>query len=123
MARVCDETGAAAPGDGVLTAEAALRKDLLRLQLASTLMRRSLWESHDITSPSDAAALEKLRGLRHALEPGFATLHEVKHDAKALAIREKSQSRVCVAAAGVPAKACIANASFWKPNASLRTPI
>ena len=42
MARVCDETGVAAPGDGVLTVEVALRKDLLWLQLASTLMRLSL---------------------------------------------------------------------------------
>ena len=112
MARVCDETGVAAPGDGDLTAEVALRKDLLRLQLASTLMRLSLWQSHDITRPSDVAALEKLRRLRHALELGFATLHQEKHDAKALAIREKNLSRVCVTAAGGPAKACIASASF-----------
>ena len=122
MARVCDETGVAAPGDGDLTAEVALRKDLLRLQLASTLMRRSLWQSHDSTRPSGAAALEKLRRLRHTLELGFATLHQVKHDAKALAIREKSLSRVCYrcrrAGQGLHCQRII-----LQPNASLRTPI
>lgn len=94
--------------DGVLTASAALRNDLLRLQLASTLIRLSLWQSHHSLRPTAAGVFEKFRRFRHQLELDFSTHHQVQHYAKTLGMSEKSLSRVCVAAAGVPAKTCIA---------------
>ncbi len=94
--------------DGALTADVALRNGLLRHQLASTLLRLSLWQSPDpVEGESNAAAQAKYRRFRQRLEADFTTQHQVQHYANALGMSEKTLSRACLAAAGVPAKAVI----------------
>jgi AraC-like DNA-binding protein len=94
--------------DGALTADVGLRNELLRLQLASILLRLSLWQSQDSVA-STYATTEKpnFRRFRQLLNADFATQHQVQHYAGVLGMSEKTLSRACVAATGVPAKAVI----------------
>ena len=86
----------------------ALRNELLRLQVIGTLLRLSMWQTQDSVACSYGAA-EKggFRRFRQALEADFATRHQVKHYASALGMSEKTLSRVCFAATGLPAKVFI----------------
>lgn len=94
--------------DGALTTDVVLRNELLRLQLACTLLRLSMWQSPD-TFPSAYNKVEQanFRRFRTLLDTNFATQHQVHHYASALGMSEKTLSRVCMAATGVPAKAVI----------------
>lgn len=49
----------------------------------------------------------QFRRFRHRLETDFASRHQVQHYAQALGMSDKTLSRVCVAATGMPAKAVI----------------
>ena len=98
--------------DSAPAANVALRNELLRLQLASTLLRLSLWQADhhpvaDRASSRAAAHTAPFRRFRQRLEADFATRHQVQHYASALGMSEKTLSRVCAAAAGQPAKALI----------------
>lgn len=94
--------------DGSLTADVALRNGLLRHQLASTLLRLWMWQSSNpVVAQINAAAQANFRRFRQRLEADFATQHQVQHYAKALGMSEKTLSRACMAAAGIPAKAVI----------------
>jgi AraC-like DNA-binding protein len=95
--------------DGALAANEALRGDLLRLQLGSTLLRLSLWQSQDATSPAvGELPSRQFKRFRDRLEADFASQHQVRHYANAIGIGERSLSRLCWAVLGMSAKACIA---------------
>lgn len=85
--------------DGALTANMVLRNDLLHLQLASTLMRLSLWQTHDHAQNSISGGTEKFRRFCQRMELDFASNHQVQPRPTSL------------------------NASFWKPNACWLIPI
>lgn len=94
--------------DGALATEAALRNELLRLQLASTLLRLSIWQLPEALS--GAVRREKqanFRRFRNLLEADFAEQHQVQYYARTLGMSEKTLSRVCMATAGEPAKSVI----------------
>jgi len=94
--------------DTALTDDVALRNELLRLQLASTLLRLSMWQSPGAgLGDCQLAEQANFRRFRHLLDRDFATRHQVQHYASALGMSEKTLSRVCLAVAGVPAKAVI----------------
>ncbi len=88
--------------------DVTLRNEVLRLQLASTLLRLSMWQEirqpMPVTEPRAWAAYKRFQ-LR--LETDFAKAHKVQHYALALGMGEKNLSRVCLATMGVSAKACI----------------
>lgn len=94
--------------DAKLTQDVTLRNELLRLALNSALLRLSLWES-----PATAGAVghgtgqANFRRFRKLLDTDFATQHQVQHYANALGMSDKTLSRVCLTATGVPAKALI----------------
>lgn len=94
--------------DGALPLDLALRNRLLRLQLAGLLLRLSLWQmprtAGDTAGRGEQA---QYRRFRHLLEADFAARHQVQHYAQALGMSEKTLSRVCLAVAGMPAKAVI----------------
>lgn len=94
--------------DGALSGDVGLRNELLRLQLASTLLRMSWWQS-TLPAGSGGARLEhhQFRRFRSLLEADFARHRQVQHYANALGMSDKTLSRLCVAAAGVPAKLLI----------------
>jgi len=94
--------------DSNLQAPVALRNALLRLQLSSTLLRLSMWQTPEtaaVVPPNGRRA--HFRRFRKMLEADFAQQHQVQHYAKALGMGEKTLSRVCVTAVGLPAKAVI----------------
>jgi AraC-like DNA-binding protein len=94
--------------DSALQTDVVLRNEMLRLQLSSTLLRLALWQAPDAAFPlPDGAALDKFKRFRQKLEYDFATHHQVQHYANALGMSEKSLSRACIAATGMPAKAYI----------------
>jgi AraC-like DNA-binding protein len=94
--------------DVAQTTDDALRNELLRLQVIGTLLRLSMWQMQDsVAGIYGAAENGGFRRFRHALDADFATKHHVKHYASALGMSEKTLSRVCVAATGLPAKALI----------------
>lgn len=94
--------------DAGLTADVALRNELLRLQLANTLLRLSMWQSSDtVAGTYKAVEQAKYRRFRTLLNTDFAANHQVQHYANALGMSEKTLSRVCVASTGVPAKTVI----------------
>ncbi len=94
--------------DIALQTDVLLRNDMLRLQLSSTLLRLSLWQVPDAALPQmNEAVLAKFKRFRQKLEHDFATYHQVQHYANALGMSEKSLSRACIAATGMPAKAYI----------------
>ncbi len=95
--------------DSAPGADAALRNDMLLLQLASTLLRLTLWQvPQSSLLPSKNSALVQFKRFGHRLELDFSRQHQVQHYARALGMSDKSLGRVCMAAAGLPAKACIA---------------
>ena len=95
--------------DGALASDEPLRGDLLRLQLGSTLLRLSLWQSQDHARPlAGTVPLRNFNRFRERLEADFSSQHQVQHYANALGIGERSLSRLCVAVLGLSAKACIA---------------
>lgn len=96
--------------DSTLDADVGLRNELLRLQLASTLLRLSLWQAPHGTEPNalGSAAAANFKRFRQKLEMDFARHHQVQHYANALGMSEKSLSRLCLTIAGVSAKVCIA---------------
>jgi AraC-like DNA-binding protein len=94
--------------DGTLTADVALRNELLRLQLASTLLRLSMWQSCNAGSGADqGAGHASFRRFRKLLDADFSSEHQVQHYARTLGMSEKTLSRVCLVAEGVAAKALI----------------
>ncbi len=94
--------------DSTLSVAVSVRNELLRMQLASTLLRLSLWQLPDTTSDqSGNSSLSNFKRFRQALEAGFSKHHQVQHYASTLGMSEKSLSRACVAAIGISAKACI----------------
>jgi AraC-like DNA-binding protein len=94
--------------DAALDDAPALRNALLRLQLATTLLRLSQWQLPDAdASVQHLAQQANFRRFRKLLDSDFASRHQVQHYAAALAMSEKTLSRVCLAAAGAPAKALI----------------
>ncbi len=94
--------------DGALAADLFLRNKLLRLQLAGTLLRLSMWQlTNPATGAYSAAGQAHYRRFRKQLEADFSSRHQVQHYASALSMSERNLSRVCMAAAGVPAKAVI----------------
>jgi len=94
--------------DGRLTTEVSLRNELLRLALTGTLLRLSLWQSPETgPSVSQGNSSANFRRFRQLLERDFSMQHQVQHYASALGMSEKTLSRVCMAAAGAPAKALI----------------
>lgn len=94
--------------DGTQTVDVPLRNELLRLQLRSTLLRLSMWQSADVgTGVENRVKLANFRRFRKLLDANFAKHHQVQHYAHTLGMSEKTLSRVCLAAKGVPAKALI----------------
>jgi AraC-like DNA-binding protein len=94
--------------DGRLTGDVALRNELLRLSLTGTLLRLSLWQSPDAgNSASRDSGHANFRRFCKLLDTDFAAHHQVQYYANTLGMSEKTLSRVCMSAAGVPAKAII----------------
>lgn len=94
--------------DDSLTEDAALRNELLRHSLVSTLLRLSLWQTDgSVGNAHQGAGRANFRRFRELLETDFAAQHQVQHYATALGMSEKTLSRVCAAAIGSPAKAAI----------------
>ena len=94
--------------DAAMNKDPAVRDTLLRLQLAITLLRLSQWQLPDADeSLLHLAQQAKFRRFRKLLDAQFASQHQVQHYAAALGMSEKTLSRVCLAAAGAPAKALI----------------
>jgi len=94
--------------DGTLPEDVALRNELLRLQLANTLLRLSLWQAPAAgSSVPQGSGPASFRRFRKLLEAQFAAQHQVQYYANALGMSEKTLSRVCLTAAGVPAKVLI----------------
>lgn len=94
--------------DGALEANVSLRNELLRLALAGTVLRLSMWQAPDAAAGTDGiGARAGFRRFRQLLDADFAAQHQVQHYARSLGMSEKTLSRVCVAAAGLPAKALI----------------
>lgn len=95
--------------DIALTLDVALRNEMLRLQLASTLLRLSLWQTLDSSKvQASGRALTNFKRFRQRLEADFAKHHQVQHYANALGMNEKTLSRACQAASGMSAKGYIA---------------
>ena len=95
--------------DITLTVDAALRNEMLRLQLAGTLLRLALWQTPGSSSVEvGGGALKNFKRFRQKLEADFAKHHQVQHYASELGMNEKALSRACQAALGMSAKACIA---------------
>lgn len=90
--------------DGLQTFEVPLRNELLRLLLSGMLLRLSAWQPQGYM-PSDRE--EPFQRFRLLLEADHAKRHQVGHYACALGMSEKTLSRVCLAATGMPAKAVI----------------
>ena len=95
--------------DGALKADVSLRNDLLRLQLASTLLRLSVWQQArpESAQPRQSTA-SSFKRFQQQLETDFAAHHQVQHYANTLNMSEKSLSRLCLATTGVSAKSWIA---------------
>ena len=94
--------------DGALNADVGLRNALLGLQLVGTLLRLAMWQSQHAVSDVYAGAEQvNFRRFRNLLERDFALQHQVQHYASALGMSDKTLSRVCLAASGVPAKTVI----------------
>jgi AraC-like DNA-binding protein len=94
--------------DGRLTDDAPLRNELLRLNLAGTLLRLSLWQIPDIDAGTTQGRSDgKFRRFRKLLDADFTSQHQVQYYANALGMSDKTLSRVCITVAGVPAKALI----------------
>lgn len=90
--------------DGLLSTEIPLRNELLRLQLAGMLLRLSAWQPQGY---GVSARDEPFQRFRLLLEADHANRHQVGHYARALGMSDKTLSRVCIAATGMPAKAVI----------------
>jgi AraC-like DNA-binding protein len=94
--------------DSQMTVDVTLRNEALRLQLASTLLRLSIWQpTNTSTNASSLGARTNFKRFRQKLEADLAKQHQVQHYANALGMSEKTLSRVCLTAVGVSAKACI----------------
>jgi len=94
--------------DGALCADVALRNALLRHQVASTLLRLSMWQSPTTAGDAyNATEHANFRRFYKQLDADFATRHQVQHYANVLGMSEKTLSRVCQSVAGTPAKAVI----------------
>lgn len=94
--------------DGLLSAPVALRNALLRMQVSNALLRLSMWQ----TPVTQVGVLldgrrAQFRRFRKILEVDFSQNHQVQHYANYLGMGEKTLSRVCLAAVGLPAKAVI----------------
>jgi len=94
--------------DSTARADAPIINQLMRLQLANTLLRLSMWQSSDaVASAHNTAEQVNFRRFRKLLDADFTSRHQVQHYANALGMSEKTLSRVCVTATGVPAKTVI----------------
>lgn len=90
------------PGD------VALRNEMLRLQLASTLLRLSMWQAiYQPKQETQPRTWMAYKLFQQRLETDFARAHKVQNYAEALGVTEKSLSRACLATLGVSAKVCI----------------
>lgn len=94
--------------DCALPDNVVLRNELLRLQLASTLLRLSTWrEPTGVSGTSLGSGAANFRRFRKLLEENFATQHQVTYYARALGMSEKNLSRACITATGIPTKSLI----------------
>jgi len=95
--------------DGALSADVALRNELLRLQLTQTLLRLSMWQAQDPSAGTSGQPgwRTNFRRFRSLLERDFASRHQVQHYAQTLGMSDKTLSRVCLTATGLPAKKMI----------------
>ncbi len=91
--------------DGALKVDVNLRNEMMRLQLASTLLRLSVWNttSHE-PEQYKKSYLSAFKRFQKCVETDFAKHHQVQHYANALFMSEKSLSRLCLATTGVSAK-------------------
>jgi AraC-like DNA-binding protein len=95
--------------DSQLTAGVEVRNELIRLQMASSLLHLSVWQSMGSASQSPSSpTLTHFKRFRHTLELEFFRQHQVQHYADSLGLSEKSLTRACLAGSGMPAKAYIA---------------
>lgn len=94
--------------DSCLVEDAALRNELLRLALTTSLLRLSMWQSPEFgSSASQGRAAANFRRFRKLLDTDFTQHHQVRHYANTLGMSDKSLSRLCMDATGVPAKSLI----------------
>ena len=94
--------------DGDLKEDVALRNELLRLQLVTSLLRLSVWQSYGtVTGEPDRAWQAGFRRFRKMLDVDFTGQHQVQHYASALGMSEKTLSRLCMTATGASAKVVI----------------
>jgi len=94
--------------DGAMKADVSLRNDMLRLQLASTLLRLSVWqEAHPELAHGRTSTSSNFKRIQQHIETDFAKHHQVQHYANALNMSEKSLGRLCLATTGVSAKSWI----------------
>lgn len=88
--------------------DTVLRNDLLRVQLAESLLRLLLWQSNrqpDNQSRSGESA--SFKRFRQLLEANFHAQHNVQFYARSMSMSDKTLGRVCLAATGRPAKSVI----------------
>ena len=94
--------------DGAMTTDVVLRNELLRLELSGLLLRLSLWQSaKGLNQTGPVIGQAQFRRFHKLLSTDFCQQHQVQHYAKALGMSDKTLSRVCLAASGMPAKALI----------------
>jgi AraC-like DNA-binding protein len=95
--------------DSQLTAGVEVRNELMRLQMASSLLHLSVWQSMGSAPQSpNSPTLTHFKRFRQTLELAFFRQHQVQHYADSLGLSEKSLTRACQAGSGMPTKAYIA---------------
>ncbi|HRK36916.1 MAG TPA: AraC family transcriptional regulator [Burkholderiaceae bacterium] len=94
--------------DATAVADTFMRNDLLRAQLATSLLRLSLWQStRQPDTPDRSGESASFRRFRQLLEANFHVQHSAQFYARSMAMSDKTLSRVCLAATGQPAKKVI----------------
>ena len=94
--------------DSGLKLDASLRNELLRLQLASTLLRLSVWQQSRFGPALHRASTAlDFKRFQQQIEADFAMQHQAQYYASALCMSDKSLGRLCLAATGVSAKSWI----------------
>lgn len=95
--------------DGSLNVDAGLRNEMLRLQLASTLLRMSVWQEvqHASQTPPIRPSAIDFKRFQQQIESDFAKHHQVQHYASAIGMSIKTLDRLCMATKGVSAKSWI----------------
>jgi len=82
--------------------------DMLRLQLASTLLRLSVWqEAHTEPAHGRTSTASNFNRFQQQIKTDFAKHHQVQHYANVLGMSGKSLGRLCLATTGMSAKSWI----------------